>query len=826
MANLSSDGAIVLKTRVDTSGVESGMKRIKTSASNYSEEIEEASQIGSEGLDDIADKTDKVKRKTDDNTRATEKYGKKSEKSYKGVKSAIGGIATAVNALGLTLALREFIAFSNETGKAASTTEASVIRLSDIYGDAAQAVGDYIEENARAIGMSKSAAASFSAVYGNLFSVWADQNTNAQLTNDYLNMTAVVATKTGRTMEDVQERIRSGLLGNTEAVEDLGIFVNVKTIEMTEAFQRLADGRSWEQLTAHEQSQIRTLAIMEQATKKYGNEVMETETLVRARYQAAYEDFKNTWGQVVNTVLVPLLKVATQFFDILTIGLQTIAGLSGKTVDPSLYSSAISNSVKNQKALTDAVEETADAQQKSLAGFDTLNVLTSNNADTQSKEAAELGSAGNAKAKSSTNKNAKEASALLRMLMAVAGAALVAIGILILVYGGPMLIGLGIGFIIAGAALFAVSVASISKFNTDDIKTTLLTILGIVAGLALVIGVLMLVMGGPVLKAIGLGLVVGGIGVLGISAAQLAAGEVEKETAKTINKILAIVSAALLVIGILLCCFGVSLPIGIALIAVGAVGLATVVAVNWNAIKDKVKSIFKAIGDWCKTWGLLVLGIILTLSGNFVWGIPLIVAGAKSLTKAQDPLWTGIVDKVKYVWGRVKDYWNKNIAPVFTKQWWANKAKNIGNGLISGLESAINGIIGMFESLINFVIGGFNKISFEIPDKIMGIKIPVIGGKSFGINMPEVNLSRVSIPRLAKGGIVPYRTVAEIGEAGREAVLPLENNTEWMDILAEKIASRSGGLNMNISGSGSWAQFMRFLKIELEKENTRATVWR
>jgi hypothetical protein len=92
--------------------------------------------------------------------------------------------------------------------------------------------------------MSKAAAASFSSVYGNLFSVWADQTTNAELTNRYLNMTAVVASKTGRTVEDVQERVRSGLLGNTEAIEDLGVFVNVKTIEMTDAFKRMASGKS------------------------------------------------------------------------------------------------------------------------------------------------------------------------------------------------------------------------------------------------------------------------------------------------------------------------------------------------------------------------------------------------------------------------------------------------------------------------------------------------------------------------------------------------------------------------------------------------------
>ena len=114
----------------------------------------------------------------------------------------------------------------------ASTTEASVQRLIDIYGKASIAVGDFIDQNAHALGLSRAAATEFSAVYGNLFSVWADQETNAKLTTQYLNATAVVASKTGRTMQDVQERIRSGLLGNTEAVEDLGIFVNIKTIEI------------------------------------------------------------------------------------------------------------------------------------------------------------------------------------------------------------------------------------------------------------------------------------------------------------------------------------------------------------------------------------------------------------------------------------------------------------------------------------------------------------------------------------------------------------------------------------------------------------------
>lgn len=300
-------------------------------------------------------------------------------KSLKGSLSALGGTIATV------FSVTAIINFSNEAAELASTTEASVQRLIDIYGEASNAVGDFIDSSARALGMSKSAAASYASVYGNLFSVWADQATNANLTNHYLNMTAVVASKTGREVSDVQERIRSGLLGNTEAIEDLGIFVNVKTIEMTDAFKRMADGKSWEQLDAYSQQQIRTMAILEQATDKYGTEVAETATLTRMQFNAAFEDFKNTWGQVVNQILLPILKVGTMVLNVLTKGLQIIAKLSGKTLDSTVsQSDAISNAVDNQNDLTDAVKDTNKELKKSLAGFDEINTLSQDSANNSS----------------------------------------------------------------------------------------------------------------------------------------------------------------------------------------------------------------------------------------------------------------------------------------------------------------------------------------------------------------------------------------------------------------------------------------------------------
>ena len=117
-------------------------------------------------------------------------------------------------------------------------------------------------------------------------------------------------------------------------------------------------------------------------------------------------------------------------------------------------------------------------------------------------------------------------------------------------------------------------------------------------------------------------------------------------------------------------------------------------------------------------------------------------------------------------------------------------AKQIFKDVVMSLLSLAASLANGFIDCINAVIRAFNELHFEFPDWV-----PVVGGKSFGPhNFPEV--PRAPIPQLANGGITTGATLAEIGEAGREAVLPLEKNTGWMDALADKIADRmptSGG---------------------------------
>lgn len=659
----------------------------------------------------------------------------------KGVKS----LSSSFKALGSTIAavfsVTAIINFSKQAGEFATQTEASVQRLVDIYGEAAQSVGDFIDSNARAIGMSKASASSFASVYGNLFSVWADQNTNAELTNQYLNMTAVVASKTGRTVQDVQERIRSGLLGNTEAIEDLGVFVNVKTIEMTDAFQRMADGKSWEQLDAYTQQQVRTMAILEQATAKYGNTVADTTATTRAQHQAAYEDFKNTWGQVVNTVLIPVLKILTQVFTIATKGLQVIAGLTGKTIDTnkslSNQEKSIGGAVDNQEALTDAVKGTNKELKKSLAGFDKLNILSQDTAESGGASATGIsGGVGGIEDLGGTldgSSYVEEVNTTLMAIMGIVAEAMIAVGLILLFTGH---IGWGVGFIIAGAGLLAVTMASASEFGYDGIINMLTTIMGVAGGALLALGIILLWIGGVVGTPVAIGMIIAG-GALIVSAVAGKAAFSPDDIGGWLSIIMGIAGGALLALGIILCMVG-SVPLGVGMIIAGAIGLVSAVAVNFDSVKNSITgwvAVIMAIAGA----SLLVLGIILCATGAALpLGIALIMAGAVALVTPIALNWDAIVDWIKGAWNAVKQFWNNYIAPIFTAKWWADLGKKAINGLLGVIESGLNWII----DKTNVFIGGLSSVVGFV-------------GDLFGADWNIPKIPKVSIPRLAQGAVIP-----------------------------------------------------------------------
>lgn len=528
MATANADGSIILTTKVEDSGLKSGMEKIiseqKTKLQSLTREYAKLitnNQQNTEEAKKLKKEIDNLSKSIKQNETILKSFGESSSealeqtteavenssKSFSKFQSALKSIA---GYLALAFSVTKIIQFSNESASLATQTEASVQRLVDIYGEASGVVGDFIDQNARALGMSKSAAAAFSSVYGNLFSVFSDQVTNAKLTNEYLRMTAVVASKTGRTIEDVQERVRSGLLGNTEAIEDLGIFVNVKTIEMTDAFQRMANGKSWEQLDVYTQQQIRAFAILEQSASKYGKEVANTSAIMRSNFNAAYQDFQNSWGTVVNHILMPILQMLTEIFTIMTAGFNALAGISGKTLEETeKLEDSTSTVLENTEEQTDAQKGLNKELKKSLARFDDIEIL-SNSILENSLEQSSQG--GNQLGTENGTLGSEQINAALLAIMGVVDTALIAIGLILFMTGN---IGWGLGFIIAGGILLTITAASVGQTDIDEqAKSRINAIMAVAGGAFIAIGLLLLFLGQI---PWGLGFIAGGGGLIGLS---------------------------------------------------------------------------------------------------------------------------------------------------------------------------------------------------------------------------------------------------------------------------------------------------------------------
>lgn len=393
---------------------------------------------------------------------------------------------------------------------------------------------------------------------------------------------------------------------------------------------------------------------------------------------------------------------------------------------------------ENAEALYDqanATEELGDAAKKAkkgLAGFDEINTLGSNDTSSSSSTA-------------DFDLTGIDLDSKLSEMVVYTSAAILALGIILACSG--VNIPLGIGMIALGAIGLYQSISENWGELGNRVGTTVDAIMAIGGALILAIGII-IAFCVPTHTALGIGMIIAGAAMLA-SAVALNWNSIVETLQTPLGAVVGLLSGAVLVvIGILLCVAQVW-PLGVGLIVAGAAFIGTTVAVNWNSIVEALRGPIGLVVALV-SGALLALGVILVCCGILPLGIGLIIAGAAGLVTVVAVNWNAITDKVKEIWQSIKNFWNQYIAPIFTLAWWKNLAIKCGNGLLAGFEGAINGIISLFEKMINWVVGGLNKISFDIPDWVPGI-----GGKKFGFSIPEVSFGRVSIPRLAQGAVIP-----------------------------------------------------------------------
>lgn len=178
----------------------------------------------------------------------------------------------------------------------------------------------------------------------------------------------------------------------------------------------------------------------------------------------------------------------------------------------------------------------------------------------------------------------------------------------------------------------------------------------------------------------------------------------------------------------------------------------------WEAIKnvwDKVKDFFQSVWNGIKG----IFGAVGSFFGN-TFG-----AAWEAIKK----VFAGWGDFFSSLWDTIKNTFSK-------------LGTNLSDAIGGAVKAGLNGVLGFIEGTINTAINFING-ALDWINTIPGVNIGLI--------------KKVSLPRLAEGGIVDKATIAQIGEDGAEAVVPLEKNTEWIDKLAERINGGVGSEAMN-----------------------------
>lgn len=464
-----------------------------------------------------------------------------------------------------------------------------------------------------------------------------------------------------------------------------------------------------------------------------------------ARLKAAFLTLAQPILQVVIPVFVKLVDILTQ---VVTAIAKFFGMLSGKSW---ASQKAAAQGLSDEEKALKGVGAAADDARKSMAGFDEINQITSNQASGGGGGAGGAASTDIAPDFSSLDMAEDKLHDILGLVGAIA-AGLLAWKIASLFTNDLSKIW-GIALAVAGA--FALVYFWLDAWNNG---IDLQNFLGMLAGLAALAGGLAIAFG-PTAAAIAL--VVGGLAMLVVGIKDVI------ENGFTLENTLTII-AGLLSAGI-----GISILTGswIPLLIAGFVS-ALVALVSFTGHGEELIQGLKKIID----------GFGKFFKGVFTGDLKLAAEGAKQIWEGLKQTWNAIVNSIKDAWSAFITWlqgknpalaaifetigklfsdqynaWKKILSGlitfltgVFTGDW-----KKAWNGVLDILKGVWNLIVGTVEGAINFIIDGINllisalnKIHFEVPDWV-----PLVGGKSFGINITPV--SRVSLPRLAYGAVIP-----------------------------------------------------------------------
>ena len=585
---------------------------------------------------------------------STEKYNASARKATFTTGQFTSGLK-ALNVAAVAITFRKIGHFIAQAVTESNKYQEDLNLFTVALGQYAAEAQNYAEKVSDVMGIDPAQWLRNQGVFNTLLTGFGDTAERAQLMSQNLTQLGYdISSFFNISIEDAMQKLQSGISGELEPLRRLGYDLSQARLEQTalnlgikESVANMTQAEKAELRYYAIMTQVTTAqGDMARTLEAPANQLR----ILQAQLTQAARAIGNIFIPALNAIL-PYAIAVVQVIREIANALANLAGFKLTEVD---YS-GVNSAAVGAGSLADNLDDAAGAAKKLkqyTAGFDELNVFAPN---TGSGSGASAGGAGGFDfdlptydflgdaVQTRIGEIKKMIEDTLAEITTIVSGFMLAVGAILVVTG--VNIPLGVGLMAAGAVGLAATVGLNWTTMSSELASTLALITGVVGGFLLALGAIMAFSGANLPLGIAL-MALGGASL--VSAAVINWHNSDRHLTDALTTLTGVLAGASLAVGAMLAFTGVATGLGIALMAVGAVTLVSAAALNWNSIPDALASPLSRVG-LLVSGATLALGAILAFSGCMPLGIALMAIGATSLVSVMALNWNGLSDEIQNV---------------------------------------------------------------------------------------------------------------------------------------------------------------------------------
>lgn len=585
---------------------------------------------------------------------STEKYNASARKATSTTGQFTSGLK-ALNVAAVAITFRKIGHFIAQAVTESNKYQEDLNLFTVALGQYAAEAQNYAEKVSDVMGIDPAQWLRNQGVFNTLLTGFGDTAERAQLMSQNLTQLGYdISSFFNISIEDAMQKLQSGISGELEPLRRLGYDLSQARLEQTalnlgikESVANMTQAEKAELRYYAIMTQVTTAqGDMARTLEAPANQLR----ILQAQLTQAARAIGNIFIPALNAIL-PYAIAVVQVIREIANALANLAGFKLTEVD---YS-GVNSAAVGAGSLADNLDDAAGAAKKLkqyTAGFDELNVFAPN---TGSGSGAGAGGAGGFDfdlptydflgdaVQTRIGEIKKMIEDTLAEITTIVSGFMLAVGAILVVTG--VNIPLGVGLMAAGAVGLAATVGLNWTAMSSELASTLALITGVVGGFLLALGAIMAFSGANLPLGIAL-MALGGASL--VSAAVINWHNSDRHLTDALTTLTGVLAGASMAVGAMLAFTGVATGLGIALMAVGAVTLVSAAALNWNSIPDALASPLSRVG-LLVSGATLALGAILAFSGCMPLGIALMAIGATSLVSVMALNWNGLSDEIQNV---------------------------------------------------------------------------------------------------------------------------------------------------------------------------------